>query len=108
MLDLRDRILRCGRQMQRAQLLLDPLACVAIHAKSGHLPNGASLAGQSCVPTHPFDCGPEMCKRPGSFMRQRGSPPQDRKSVGVGKSVSVRLELGGGRNIKKKHKRYTE
>src|SRR3546814_3442900 len=76
MLDLRDRILRCGRQMQRAQLLLDPLACVAIHAKSGHLPNGASLAGQSCVPTHPFDCGPEMCKRPGSFMRQRGSPPQ--------------------------------
>src|SRR3546814_5820039 len=54
MLDLRDRILRCGRQMQRAQLLLDPLACVAIHAKSGHLPNGASLAGQSCVPTHPF------------------------------------------------------
>src|SRR3546814_11789499 len=31
-------------------------------------------------------------------------PPQDRKSVGSGKSVSVRVDLGGSRIIKKKNK----
>src|SRR3546814_20583087 len=32
----------------------------------------------------------------------------DRKSVGLGKSVSVRVDLGGGRFIKKKKKEKTE
>src|SRR3546814_13821669 len=31
----------------------------------------------------------------------------DRKSVGQGKSVSVRVDLGGRRIIKKKHRTYT-
>src|SRR3546814_18125695 len=39
-------------------------------------------------------------------LRRRGTcAPGDRKSVGEGKSVSVRVDLGGGRTIKKKHKR---
>src|SRR3546814_20074124 len=33
--------------------------------------------------------------------------PQDRKSVGVGKSVSERVDLGGSRLIKKKRKYRT-
>src|SRR3546814_11134170 len=32
---------------------------------------------------------------------------QDRKSVGQGKSVSVRVDLGGGRVIKKKQEKLT-
>src|SRR3546814_16556960 len=34
--------------------------------------------------------------------------PQDRKSVGEGKSVSVRVDLGGRRLLKKKNKNYTQ
>src|SRR3546814_18542686 len=33
---------------------------------------------------------------------------QDRKSVGTGRSVSVRVDLGGGRSIKKKNKEKTK
>src|SRR3546814_13199834 len=36
--------------------------------------------------------------------RQGGRPGRDRKSVVEGKSVSVRVDLGGRRNIKKKKK----
>src|SRR3546814_13723944 len=35
----------------------------------------------------------------------RAAPSADRKSLGEGKSVSVRVTLGGGRIIKKKNKR---
>src|SRR3546814_13417881 len=34
-----------------------------------------------------------------------GPWPEDRKSVGWGKSVSVRVDLGGGRHIKKKNEK---
>src|SRR3546814_15548799 len=36
-----------------------------------------------------------------------GMPPRDRKSVVEGKSVSVRVDLGGRRIIKKKNNIYT-
>src|SRR3546814_10950691 len=41
---------------------------------------------------------------PSPALRPRADP-LDRKSVALGKSVSVRVELGGGRRIKKKKKK---
>src|SRR3546814_19455749 len=62
---------------------------------------------QSVAPSHPRQEGRpvQMLGRlqPGSRM-VRAQQPQDRKSVVKGKSVQVRVELGGGRIIKKKKK----
>src|SRR3546814_19537341 len=41
----------------------------------------------------------------GSPQSGQARPSGDRKSVGLGKSVSVRVDLGGGRNIKIKYTR---
>src|SRR3546814_1758411 len=49
-----------------------------------------------------------LCCGAGRGERACGGPrPQDRKSVVSGKSVSVRVDLGGCRNIKKKKKKST-
>src|SRR3546814_20729861 len=49
------------------------------------------------------------CKGGGiSPISSRNSVPPDRKSVVSGKSVSVRVDLGGRRIIKKKHSKYTD
>src|SRR3546814_11284008 len=55
--------------------------------------------------TRRFPLGGERAAvgRPHCARRQRGTP--DRKSVVEGKSVSVRVDLGGGRFIKKKKKK---
>src|SRR3546814_13439195 len=47
-------------------------------------------------------------RHPGRVLEQHEDPPTDRKSVVSGKSVSVRVDLGGRRNIKKKNNNYND
>src|SRR3546814_11510660 len=65
------------------------------------LPDAMSIFARS--PRAPLGNSPARMRR----NRSRFSSTEDRKSVGLGKSVSVRVNLGGGRFIKKKkHIKY--
>src|SRR3546814_17048159 len=52
--------------------------------------------------------GPEMPREPGSWSERRAAPRLDRKSVVKGESVYARVDLGGGRRIKKKKHNNTQ
>src|SRR3546814_17561562 len=48
------------------------------------------------------------CRADGDFVRARGIRGRDRKSVVSGKRVSVRVDIGGRRSIKKKKNNVTK
>src|SRR3546814_16900327 len=72
-----------------------PASPLAIIVETGAQVLGWSAKSGYCTRTLPSPSGSSL-----SITVQRNRP--DRKSVGEGKSVSVRLELGGGRIIKQK------
>src|SRR3546814_14782423 len=102
---------RRARGRGRGQIVLDaanaddarPLAKIG-----GHDPNAStSAATESAKATRSFGVWRMKASRSGRRAIASsiiGSPPADRKSVGSGKSVSVRVDLGGRRIIKKKKK----
>src|SRR3546814_14619340 len=96
------------RRARAWQIALDRAAC------GGHLPGDCSPSRplgdtteeqeHSCVRQHwsPFSlrCSSARCWQASTS----GGASADRKSVVSGKSVSVRVDLGGRRSIKKKKK----
>src|SRR3546814_15621563 len=76
---------------------------------SSDLPGNADLgAWLACQTSHPGgndhrSCAPRSWRCPRRLRGRQGrrAPPPDRKSAESGKSVSVRVDLGGGRLSKK-------
>src|SRR3546814_12750953 len=66
-------------------------------------PRRSGKARRDCVPPSP--CGIGRRTKPTTEEEEAMATQLDRKSVGCGKSVSVRVDLGGRRNIKKTSKK---
>src|SRR3546814_11857948 len=84
-------------------LVNHPLAASArsdrsIMVRSSH--EGERDVGRADVARGDYPSGVEKC--PSRRIRHRSNNRGERKSVVSGKSGSVRVDLGGGRNIKKK------
>src|SRR3546814_16936438 len=72
-----------------------------IGGRQWNVPRQARTANQF----HGLACPERLTPRHDMQMMRRGQAPADRKSVVEGKSVSVRVDLGGRRIIKKKKKK---
>src|SRR3546814_19410941 len=74
------------------------------HADTSETPAGETPAGETPAGEAPAGRRPGCRSGPGGRAggQRRGSCRGDRKSVVEGKGVSVRVDLGGGRCIKKK------
>src|SRR3546814_14455659 len=85
----------------------------ATPSTSGPASRSIAIGGRASVTTaahleHLHGCTSTSCSRPMAHQRPTGRTSRtvvDRKSVVSGKGVSVRVDLGGGRIIKKKKKK---
>src|SRR3546814_16710492 len=99
--------------------LTGPSTATEGEARSGNWPGWCS-GGFAATPALPVPgvgaqeaaedaAGQPGCAAPWSRLRSATTSAfpaggqRDRKSVGQGKGLSVRVDIGGGRNIKKKH-----
>src|SRR3546814_20170797 len=99
------------RAVRRAGLRQAQVALVAMK------PDGSVVAmvGGKSYADSPFNRATQARRQPGSTFKlfvylaalRYGMTPQDRKSDVEGKSVSVRLDLGGRRKIKNKKQKTT-
>src|SRR3546814_13703526 len=89
---------------QRRSRASQTMPSSAVRRRSRHKRSCALVAGGLCA-----CCKTAAVKHPSSPApaRRPTSPLRDRKSVGEGKGVSVRVDLGGRRIIKKKIKKKT-
>src|SRR3546814_8623270 len=90
----------CGAKRERATASGHPLQRGMARWDRPTAAHPHGLRWPCCWPCCSRPCNPPSPTTP----RSVSSPPRDRKSVGQGKSVSVRGDLGGRRHIKTKKK----